>query len=544
MLWKKETNKRDAMYADIFALNGVQTDLCLFPDHARCEQTDPTLNKNDAKALQKRNEGNEYFNQGNWIQAIELYGESLCYAENGSKHTSLAFANRANCFLKLEQYNECLIDIELAKGAGYPMELMPKLDRRKEECLKAINEGAQSVMFEPNLSSASDECFPFMANVLKIDVDDDGDLAFFAKEDIDVGQIVAIEKMFMGYIYSWHGIKCNICLKMQTNLVPCKKCTVAMFCNDECQGSWLHGYECGLKACHCDLTNNNIMRVVRSVLMIIDRFENADELMKFVERIISSDRNQLPSSLLDVKSKYEAFLKLPIGSKLKYPKDISCILGSFETLLNIPKIGTMFTTEKHRRFLMHLLWHHYQIVDLNSIITSMKIFSDEATSDGNGHEVSTWASSQTGLISRFIKHSCSPNVYGKTSNGNTMIITVRPIKKGDQIFHTVLLRFLTQSKKERIKGLWHERKMNCKCVRCRGFIASTVQRQKILNDPDYQFLVDSYSSDASIQEFAATIDTRLQKCKSLLRKYGHFPWSEEFGSVVEVFIDIILIQKR
>ncbi|XP_055297300.1 uncharacterized protein LOC129565939 [Sitodiplosis mosellana] len=222
MLWRKETNKNDAMYVDIFALNDRQANFSGVPCHVGCAETDTNFDKCDALSLQKRNGGNEYFKKGQWTRAIEMYGESLCYAENGSKNISLAYANRSACFLKMKRYEQCLVDIGLAKEVGYPAELMSKLDQRKEECLKT--EGGQhssSTKFESKLSFEPDEQFPCMANVVKISVDDEGDPVIVAKEDIDVGQIVAEEKMFMGYIYSWHGLACNICLKRIANDMQC-----------------------------------------------------------------------------------------------------------------------------------------------------------------------------------------------------------------------------------------------------------------------------------------------------------------------------------
>lgn len=55
-----------------------------------------------------------------------------------------------------------------------------------------------------------------------------------ATEDIDVGETVAVEKAFTAYVNTHQGFRCNICLKQNTNLVPCNKCTVAIFCHDEC----------------------------------------------------------------------------------------------------------------------------------------------------------------------------------------------------------------------------------------------------------------------------------------------------------------------
>lgn len=354
MLWQKESNKNESMFVDIFALNGGKSFSKQFIDVRRRNGTPSSkFNKNDAMSLQKRIEGNKYFNKSNWKIAMETYSESLCYAENDSINFSLAYANRASCFLKMKLYNECLIDIELAKEAGYPSNLMPKLVRRKEQCLKDIDEeSAASVRFISELSFESDEHFPCMANVLKIERDAEGNLALFAREDIDVGQTIVKEKPLITYLYWRHGWQCNICLKGYVNLVPCKKCTVAMFCSEECRSCSLHDYECGLRFCEKDLANGTIMRIVRSCLLAINMFSGTDELMSFVEKTISSDRNQIPATLSDSKSQYAAILKLPMNTANRDPDEFKLVLavafGAQKMLMKIPQMNSMFELEKYR----------------------------------------------------------------------------------------------------------------------------------------------------------------------------------------------------
>lgn len=65
---------------------------------------------------------------------MQMYNSSLRYAEKGSKNVSLAYANILVLFFKLMRYHERLFDIDLAKEAGYPEKLMPKLDQRREHC--------------------------------------------------------------------------------------------------------------------------------------------------------------------------------------------------------------------------------------------------------------------------------------------------------------------------------------------------------------------------------------------------------------------------
>lgn len=547
MLWKKVSNRTDAMYVDIFAMNGGQAELASVLRHVRCEKTDTNTNKDDAISLQKRNEGNVYFNNGNWIWAAEKYGESLCYAVNGSKNISLAYANRATCFLKMKQYNECLVDIELAKQAGYPTELMPKLERRKDECLKAMENGEQLIMIESKLSFEPDKQFPSMANVLEFGVDSEGDAVLFAKEDIDVGETIVVEKPFMTYVYSHYGGECNICLKDRANLIPCKKCTKAMFCSEECQSSHLHEYECGLKVCKCDSSNTTILRILRSFLLAANLFSSADELMNFVEKAKSIDRSEIPTTFSNAKSQYAAFLMLPILYPA-IPEELLCMVYEvYRTILTIPKFKAMFKSEKHRRFLMHLLSFHCQILELNSTVRKAMFERQSANENAHhGHDEVKWFDSSTGLIKRFFKHSCSPNVYDTSYNGNAVVITVRPVKKGQQLTHTLLLQLLTQTKTERKQVLWQERKMVCKCLRCKGLKASPAQQRLIAEDPEYKQLCsesDDDEDDRSESYFEEKMQSSLAACKSLLRKYGQFNWCDELGDIVEVYIHLLLIKR-
>ncbi|XP_055297294.1 SET and MYND domain-containing protein 4-like [Sitodiplosis mosellana] len=229
MLWKKESNKSDSLYVDFCALHAKE-----YMNAAPRRSAFKTTEKSDVISVQKRVEGNQLFGQCKWADAMEMYNESLCYAENGSTNISLAYANRASCFLKMELYNECLTDIELAKAAGYPADLEPKLDRRKEQCLKGVSDGAKPFgIFEPALSFQPNEQFPSIANVLKLERNAN-DYSVVAEQDIDVGQIIAVEKAFLVYSYIRYGLQCSICFKRNANLLPCKKCTAALFCCNEC----------------------------------------------------------------------------------------------------------------------------------------------------------------------------------------------------------------------------------------------------------------------------------------------------------------------
>lgn len=539
MLWKKESNVNDSMYVDMYALNGGRANFDKFDSFVRSGKPSSKLKKNGVVSLEKRKEGNAYFSQGNWIRAMELYGESLCYAERGSKNANLAYEARSNCFLMLKRYKECLVDIELAKAAGYPAKLMPKLDQRKEECLKAIQDGAESMILEPKLSFAPDQNVPCMANVLKIKRDAEGKLELLASKDIDVGQTIVTEKMLMTFLYTHYGWKCNICLKQHTNLIPCDKCTVAMFCTEKCHGHRLHEYECGLRYSDNTMMNGTIMRVLRGCLQIIDMFSDADELMTFVEQTISTDPNQIPLNLTDEKSRYATFLQLPKKPRSNEHHEFLLCLGiAFSTqklLMRIPKINFMFKHVKYRRFLIHFITHLYQVIENNSIISG----SDYDDTDENYVPFN----SRTGIIIASPVSSCAPNVMILESSDDTVcLFTIRPVMKGQPILHSVLPHLLILSKRERRQMLWDDRKMLCKCERCESVTVSKALQKRIRSDPDYQYITKSNRStrgDGDGDGAKQATQTMIDICERFLRKYGQSSWSNEFGRVVLTYMTIM-----
>lgn len=244
MLWKKESAKCDASFVDLLAPGIDHWEFQLNVFLAKMDQPSHSK-KSDAIALQKRNEGNEKFRAHKWLDAIELYGDSLRFAQPKSEQISLAYANRAACFLCLELYENCLNDIELAAEAGYPKHLVPKLETRKKICSEKMQEDPQP---KRKLTIEPDEKFPCLANVAEVRKDVHGEYSVVAKTDIDVGEAIIIEDSFQKYPVNNFGSMCNICLKEYGNLVPCKNCADALFCL-ECQGDLLHDYECGLKLC-------------------------------------------------------------------------------------------------------------------------------------------------------------------------------------------------------------------------------------------------------------------------------------------------------
>lgn len=460
---------------------------------------------------------------------MEMYNESLCFAEEGSVNISLAYAyaNRAFTFLKLEMYDECFADIELAKNAGYPE--MSKLDQRKAICLKSMKESTDSpnARFEPKLSYDSNEKFPCLANILNIEGSGSDEITIVAKEDIAVGQIIAIEESFTDHLHHRFGWKCCICLKQSVNLVPCAKCTVAMFCSDKCHESFLHKYECGKI-----MKRGEQMEQMRGILVAINIFSNADELMDFVEQTVASDCNDVPDNLIDVRSKYRIFLKLPINSKISKSEFFGAqhVYPIYKFILDIPRVGEFFKSLKHHRFLMHLIAHHVQIGHNNTRLMKQQNLT-------NKMEMESMYSS-TGLVLPYFKHSCAPNTQMISFDNKAIFFTVRPVKEGESL-HLSLFPFLLESKKIRQNVLFEQKEIVCKCIRCRGPNASYTMRQQLAKDQDYCFIK---SNSSPVTKILLNYEELVNRCVAFLGKYGHETWCDEIGEVVTVYIALRRIE--
>lgn len=523
MLWKKESNEKNALYVNIFESSDRQNEINQFFQQIHISNPTSSSSKNDAAALAARTRGNQHFKEKNWFPAMCFYSKSLCLAEINSKHVSLAYANRSACLFEMKLYDECLIDIKLAKEAGYPVDLIPKLDKREEKCLNGIKERATPNQYRSKLKFETNKHFPWLSSELELKKDDNGKPLVFSKVDIDVGQMVAMEMVFSSYFYNIGSVGyCDICLKQNPNVVPCKKCSLAMFCYGECEHNDLHQYECGLRPNNEDKLEDEVNALIRTILMSVNLFPNADDLIDFVERAVSSDPNELPDTLSDAKAKYRAFLKLPFKKTFNISDQtfLTFIFLVHTKLLNIQHVKTTFESSSHQRFLMHLVAHHEIILKYNSF------FVNAPTTELNKLKV---FGSFTTLSARYFKPSCTPNLLGLRSQGDFKLITVQPIKKGEQLTTKLTERPVSD---EELKKYYEERGWVCKCTKCEDVHPTPDEMKQLNSDPIYRgILLNSIATpdDEKLQNL-------LEQCENFLRKYGRFAWCKEIETVTNIYL--------
>lgn len=525
MLWKKESDDTNAMYVDLFKQSFGQESVAtqyLLTKMARADQnSDGFYYKNDTIANLFRQSGNNVAtktdNKNRFIEAMELYNKSLCFAENNSKNLGLAYANRACCFLGLKMFKKCLTDIELAKQNNYPANLLEKLEKHKIDCLKRMEiEEDQSEIGVPTLDFEANEMFPCLANVLDVRNSDEYGRHTIAIADIDVGKTVIVESCYFGVTKFDHYKSCNICLNTNQNFIPCTKCTSALFCLG-CRQNELHGIECDMTfGCKAGW---KFMDVIRSISLAKNAFTNANELMAFVEEMLQNSDVELPSNVADQRTKYRAFFKL-CPDWQRYELYLQQAYLFYHMLLEQKNMSTFFHTKAQRRFLMHLVQHHISMILRGA-------YNKRLIPIGGVNITDTYVN----IVAKHLNHSCIPNVCHILKDGYIVCTVIRPIKKNEQLFISSITWDKLGSDTIR-RAVLKSRYINCTCERCK--LNSFRSNHQMKSDADYLFIQQQFKLQNFDSYDRKQIDSMKQRCFDFLQKYGRMNWCTEMGHMIEV----------
>lgn len=203
------------------------------------------VNKSVSKAEESRTDGNKFYAERSFFEALVKYNESLCHAEKGSEAAGLAYANRSAVYFELKIFESSLRNIDLARNNGYPRKNLSVLDQRSEKCKKQIKMEHEAqkdknpfdfikLSFEANLK------LPFVVNCLELRRSEKFGRFIVTNRDLVVGDIVAIEEPFFKIMKSEARYescpdtnkyqRCAYCLKFNLlDLVPCDGCTSSKF---------------------------------------------------------------------------------------------------------------------------------------------------------------------------------------------------------------------------------------------------------------------------------------------------------------------------
>lgn len=513
-LWQKEITASGAMYIDLFAhLSDSRLRKNQNQFHEKIHQNSSKDNEVSTKCRLK---GNDSFQKHKIFDAIDQYNESLCFAENGTDMVSLAYANRASCFIELKMYEEALIDLELAKRAKYPMQLMPKLNHRKAVCLNAIKIQPQCKQFEPKLGFQSKNGFPCLANVLDFQHNHEFGRFVVANDDIDVGKIVLVERNFASVTMNGGRKTCANCLKTNGNFIACSNCVDTMYCSIDCMDcDGAHKFACGQFQC----VGGSMKLYIRTILIAVSLFKTIDNLMDFVEKVITKYANEVPKSFTNAQSQYAVFLSIQPALCGRDESDFLFDAQKiYNQLLLAPAIKMRFDSMEKQRFLKHLVVHHLLVTLRNRF---------QSTTKDNQLEITEIAP-----LACLFNHSCAPNVFNHVIDNRVVFITIRPIKSGEQLFISYLGEDTDNTIVYRRDFLMKNFGFLCKCDKCEPHCLHD-DRMRMKSDPQFKYVQRTYGNAFDDQR-----KRRIFKdvCKRFLQKYGHLPWSEELNFVTLCYL--------
>lgn len=511
-LWEKTHQSFDATFVNLFydGIDGESYSNDLSHSVRGVDVKDQS--KNNEISLKFRDEGNRMFKKKQWQDSMEYYNLSLRFAEPGTENMAKAYGNRSACFFNMQKYDKCLNDIDLAKEANYPLQLMHKLTEREVECIEKLEEKPDENVTMPGweLSYPAKKKFPGIANVLNLRYNEEYGRHIIANKDIDVGKTVLLDDANLfgdadGPENNYNF--CDTCAKYETNLIPCPNCVSVMFCNEECrQNNKTHELICG---------ETHVKHIiVQTILAAISAFDNnVSELMDFVVNMLADKTSKLPKGSNDVRLKYEFFLK---QQALPNIVDEDEPLMVYQHLWSMKKIKNLFFCKfMEQRFLQHLIWQHTMIIHANLMIVNLK-------------HTPTKLSKIPRIVS-LLNHSCMPNVYLLDDGMKSIAITIRPVKKGEQLFivyqsdmlHT---RMDTVTRQKFLEEKFH---FTCKCSKCLP-VAKPLKKGE---QPELKKLNQMYREILNKQtkiEFSNEKDRTLYMnvCCQFLNEFGHLPWSD------------------
>ncbi|XP_065091929.1 SET and MYND domain-containing protein 4 [Ochlerotatus camptorhynchus] len=440
--------------------------------------------KNEGKAIECRKSGNSHFHPKvkRYIKAVEHYNESIALSEERSENLAIVFANRSAVCFELKEYADCLQNIRLARENLYPEHLLPKLDKREEVCLKLLDiiEGQQIFeqldQGEPKLSYKPNPKIPHISDCIELKEDEEFGRYLVTNRNLSAGDIIIVEKPFSTLLdANLRYTHCDYCHEDKfLTLIPCKTCTITMFCSEECRNkAWesYHHIECFvIKDMHFLFTK--VIRVaLRTVMTAISTFNyNFEELRLFIESIDERSLNpfKLDWTSIDSKQVYSTIHVLATNQKLRTTSDlvqrsVYAIIMS-ELLFRKTELGQLCDNNESHDLIRQLIFRHSQTspVNMHSLM-----FMDYTPLQYEKFSQVNLACGSFPILS-MINHSCAPNLVRMTlPNGHVVALLNRPIQKGGQLFDNYGFHHCLESLTERQSGLRGQYCFKCQCEACK-----------------------------------------------------------------------------
>uniref|UniRef100_A0A8D8DEK2 Histone-lysine N-methyltransferase SMYD3 n=1 Tax=Culex pipiens TaxID=7175 RepID=A0A8D8DEK2_CULPI len=405
--------------------------------------------KDSTVAKAKREKANETYRKTplELGKILGLYNEAICWAPEGSEELAMGYGNRSAIFFNGKQYRRCLANIELAKGSNYPEDKLVKLLEREKKCLNLLEH-------EPKLNVKEDKLF------LEVTETSHSGRGLTAKMDFLVGEIVLHEKPSLVVIEPEVTFtRCNHCgQRNEYDLIPCKTCTAAMYCSEQCREEAFtkyHRFECEIVEDLKNLfkgpkTTRMFQLTLRLFWMVVtDLIEDRDQFLKRYANL-SAYRNplQIEKSTLHLHVLAD---NLPDMSADQTGKGVTQFLTALTYKLAVEENDSVpkELINEHQDLLLEVLYR---------LALQARLVCDQSPAD----------ISCLFPLFRMVNHSCAPNAERVLNGERSMLVAKRPIRAGEQVLVCYFPNGTTDSvpKDKRRAQLQREFKFDCHCLGC------------------------------------------------------------------------------
>lgn len=386
------------------------------------------------------------------FDALLCWNELLAKLAPFDAGFNFIYCKRSMIYKECKLFKESLNNIMLAESFN----TKDDFTEHKQFCQLAIQEQNQTECVDEKkyfeLSYAANPMMPFTIDCLKFKHSDIYGNHIITDQDLKQGDIICIENLFFGTMSNnadgYNTLienntcyqRCHHCFKFNNmDLIPCMRCTNAMFCSIICRDESFkiyHKYECFINTKIADV--ENILRKMRSFFVTLYLYNGNINEMKTtfgargprVQTVFDYNLGN-PKSPNYYRNLMSIFYSCKSSPKCKSVPIIDRIFNCHPDLAVIWKGNETFIVELLCRLVDNLREHGQVMLQWPANTTQIIAKSSEKSNIVSRKIIGVGYYPFVGLFN----HSCFPNVNRHINQNNQMVLAVcRPIKKGEQLF--------------------------------------------------------------------------------------------------------------
>lgn len=329
------------------------------------------------------------------------------------------------------------------------------IKNQKNLCTQCINRGEKRTKKEIQRWT-----HPDIQKYLKITKSKTFGRCIRAAQSIEVGKTVMSTIPFATAVKNVKNVPyCLTCHAVDANVIPCKNCSMAWFCNARCRNAnHAHQYECGTK--FHEIKNLDAKCAIQIVLEAMTTFNNLQDLSRFVKKSFKN-RHGIPGSTDSKASRLDCILKLQTGqfkSSAEKNEDYKIAMHAYQMIATYPKVRKYFQLDGKKEgggdaVLIQLLSHNVPALVENGFNINL-----QTKMHGELKRILLYD------ILSYMNHSCSPNLINIIDGNLMTCITSQHIQRGEQMFISYRpFDRETDEKRQHELSNWD---FVCQCVRC------------------------------------------------------------------------------